>query len=325
MRKFNPDREELHLWEPYREITIRMKEGVTYYGLGDLLSHEDRYAIHDEETNMVTEAETKPLQPLPYGKVVIIGAKASNFDDDIINHPRVELWNSQEEHWTNKDLPINTRAVFFTKWVGHSTWGRIMADARKRNITVYNHEGTGMIAKQVRELLDISRLIAQPPPPEFPPVDKLPTYPTAIVYKPEQPTAAKLIIKEEVEMKPKSKTGGKVVPKLHRLHEFIDWNKSNTENADYLLKKAKELGIETTRASLAEHVGKIRRAGGHAPVKQGGYHPPVQSTMDLSVPLEIFDNAIKALHDVRAYIVATDKENARLKGKLEKFRKFFED
>lgn len=255
-------------------------------------------------------------KPLPYGKVVIVGAKASNFDDDIRNHPRVELWNSQEEHWTDKDLPINTRAVFFTKWVGHATWGRIMADARKRNITVFNHEGTGIIARQVRELLDLQRLREQPP--EFPAIPDLPLVELNTVTD-----KAKLLIKE-IEMTPKPKTGGVTIKKLFRLNEFIDWDKNNADNADILLKKAKELGIETTRDSLANHVGATRRKLGKTPTKPGGYHPRVVSTEE-GVAIDTLDTAIKALQDVRAYVVAVDKENAKLKAKLDKFRKFFED
>ena len=38
------------------------------------------------EMNMT---EYKPLQPLPFGNILIVGGKASNFDDELKTHPRV--------------------------------------------------------------------------------------------------------------------------------------------------------------------------------------------------------------------------------------------
>ena len=44
-----------------------------------------------------------------------------------------------------------------TRWIGHNSFGTILAEARKRHITMFNPEGTGIIAKQVKELLDMNK------------------------------------------------------------------------------------------------------------------------------------------------------------------------
>ena len=103
--------------------------------------------------------EVQPLQPLNGGLVLIVGAKASNFDEEIKTHPRVIIWDSQHEHWTSKDIPSNVRAVFVTRWIGHNAFSNLLSTARKRHITMFNPEGTGIIAKQVRELLSMTKQV----------------------------------------------------------------------------------------------------------------------------------------------------------------------
>lgn len=104
----------------------------------------------------------KPLQPLSGGVVLIVGVKPSNLDEEIKTHPRVVIWDSQQEHWTDKDMPANTRAVFMTRFLSHSAFGKITAEARKRNINIFNPEGTGLIARQVKELLSIGPKVEKP-------------------------------------------------------------------------------------------------------------------------------------------------------------------
>jgi len=235
---------------------------------------------------MMTNTEVKPLTPLSHGSVLIVGTKASNFSDELKNHPRVIMWDSQNENWTSKSLPDNVRAVFLTRFISHASFANIIADARKRNITIFSPEGTGIIAKQVKELLNM-----QGPMPVAVPA------PTPVV--------------ETVVDNSK----GKLKPLL----PFIDFTKPNVENARILFAKAKELGIQTSEASLAQLVGVQRRhASGVTGVPKS-----IQSKLDVSV--EMLDNAIKDLSDMRDYLIATVEENRLLKTKLNKFKSLIED
>lgn len=117
--------------------------------------------VYEGLKTMTTEA--KPLHALQDGVVVLVGVKASNFDDEIRTHPRVIMWDSQNEHWLNKNLPTNTRAVFMTRFIGHNAYDNIVKEARKRRITIFNPQGTGIIVKQVKELLNIGSTVAQLP------------------------------------------------------------------------------------------------------------------------------------------------------------------
>lgn len=164
----------------------------------------------------------KPLQPLSYGSIVIVGAKNSNFDRDITGNPRVIIWDSQDERWHGKNLPDNTRAVFMTRFISHSQTEMIIKEARKRQITLFNVDGTGIINKQVRELLGMTN--------------------QQLVEKIDQ-------VLEQKHIK------GKLTP----LISFIDFSKTNKENSSVLLAKALEFGITTTESSLAQLVVQQRR------------------------------------------------------------------
>lgn len=101
--------------------------------------------------------EGKALQPLTNGgTVLIVGVKSSNLDDEIRTHPRVTLWDSQNENWQGKSVPDNTRVIFMTRFISHRTSEMLLSEARKKQLTIFNPEGTGIIAKQVRELLAIT-------------------------------------------------------------------------------------------------------------------------------------------------------------------------
>jgi hypothetical protein len=228
----------------------------------------------------------KPLQPLSHGNILIVGAKASNFDEEILTHPRIILWSSQQEHWTNKDLPQNVRAVFVTRWIGHNAFGKILAEARRKQITMFNPEGTGQIAKQVKELLNMTKpaeVVVEPP-----------------VNSVQIPKTAK---------------------KLHLLLPFIDWNKSNSDNARFLMSgKLSELGLTSTFLSLSNFIGIERKKRSGIPLKP---YAPKTKTVDVSV--QILDNMVKELQDMRDFLVATTEENKSLKMRIEKFKKVLDN
>jgi flagellin-like hook-associated protein FlgL len=236
--------------------------------------------------------DVKPLQKLTHGSVLIVGGKASNFDDEIRTHPRIIMWDSQNQHWDGKELPQNVRAVFITRFIGHVAFGKILASARKRQLTIFNPEGTGMIVKQVRELLGLAK-------------------PTTVEIKPTMVTTTTPV-----------KTGGKTLKghsKLNDLMQFHDANKTIVENARLMFEKAKEQGIETTVGSLAQKVSVMRRKERGATVKVP--RPGVTRSAKMDVSVEILDNVIKELQDMRDYVVAVTKENEVLKSRIEKFKK----
>lgn len=243
--------------------------------------------------------EYKPLQPLPFGSVLIVGAKASNFDDEIKNHPRVAIWDSQQQSWTDKDLPSNTRAIFMTRFIGHGAFHKIVNEARKRHITVFNPDGTGKIVKQVKELLNMHKLG------DVPVKEMTVTTPTV------EPTV------------PPARIGPE--PKLPTLLQYVDWSKKNADNARVLLVKAAESGIQTTFMSLQQFVSRerIKRDGKIEVTSPKTVHTQkvkVKTPKEVDVSVQMLDGMIKELTDLRDFLVATVKENKDLKARVEKLR-----
>jgi len=235
--------------------------------------------------------ELKPLQPLTHGNVLIVGGKPSNFDDELRTHPRVIMWDSQHEHWTSKELPQNVRAVFVTRFVGHAAFTNIIKEARKKHITIFNPEGTGLIVKQVRELLAITRT----PTIE---IEETETMTTATAPKPH------------------------IMGKLDALMQFHDPSKNIKENARFMFEKANEMGIQTTTDSLAEKISRVRRKerGEVAIIPRPGARTVTKVKQKLDVSVEILDNMIKELQDMRDYLVAVTDENRNLKARIDKFK-----
>jgi hypothetical protein len=221
------------------------------------------------------------------------------------------MWDSQQEHWTNKDMPTNTRAVFMTRFIGHSSFEKIVSEARKRHITIFNPTGTGTIIKQVKELLAI-----QPPVTVRPTVSES-TVPTEVK------TMARPINSKSV---------------LHVFIPFMDFNLTNAENARRLIIKAAELNVTTTLHSLAQYTMVQRKKLGIAPVHvraktttrkivtraQIECVKSEQVVESVDVSVEILDNLIKGLQDMRAFLIATTKENRELRARVDKFKKAME-
>lgn len=219
------------------------------------------------------------MKPLTHGSVLIAGAKASNFGDDIKNHPRIIMWDSQDgsTRWAHKPVPENTQAILTTKWIGHAEFDNLMKEARRRRILMFPRLGTGQIAKMVIELLTVPK------------------------------------VEEEMEAIVNSQKG-----KLTPLVRFIDPEKTQKDNAIFLLAKAEELKIETNIASVTNLVYRKTKDTKKPEVT---LKPP----SNLDVVVGIFDNAIKELQDAREYIILVTEENRLLKARIEKFKKSLDE
>lgn len=260
------------------------------------------------------------LHPLPNGIVLIAGIRASTLSDEIRNHPRVRIWDDQHEHWYNKDVPANAKAIFFGRWIAHSAFHNIVKQAKKRGITLFNTEGANAINRQVKELLAMPAPVSVNEEPK--------AVQTFTVELPE--TQAEVTKMNERPM-PKNKQFGKLDP----LKPFIEVGKGDADNARVLYEKAQELGITTTFLSLTMLVRKIRlqREGKTIPVypkrsrvakKHGPRVVQADGSKELDVAVAVLDSAIKELTDVRAFLVQTVAENNKLKARFKKFREMFE-
>lgn len=224
----------------------------------------------------------KPLTPISGGVILIVGAKASNFDRDIREHRQVILWDSQDQRWHAQDLPTNARAVFITRFIGHAAFEKIIAEARKRRITIFNPTGTGIIARQVRELLGLTRETEVTTP---------------------QPTAQ---VKEiTVGTEQKKATTASVIRSLLNHDETI------SQNFERIMPELRKHNLPAKEASVKTTIGAELRKKKPAVKAQPKKEKP--STASKSDVIQILDEAIMSLQLVREEVIRLTELQTTLK------------
>lgn len=104
--------------------------------------------------------------------------------------------------------------------------------------------------------------------------------------------------------------------RLKELIAQVDFNRSNADEARRLLGIAVEKGIKTTHGSLAQAIAQARRKTGRTAVPTS-----VRSQLDVSV--ELLEEMIKNLGDMRDFIIATTEENRLLRTRVAKIEAAF--
>lgn len=294
------------------EILRGVKNGIAYYGLGD------------QNTNYFKEIEMdtqpKPLQPLTYGNILIIGTKVNNFADEIKNHPRVIMWESSDRTgYANKIIPTNVRAIFMTRFIGHDAAVKLLKEARNRGMTTFHPEGTGQIAKQVRELLGLNKQEQKE--------TEQPTVTTTHEVK--LPQTVEEVIKEETPVA-HSITHGQQ-GKLQPIHKYHRPELTKLEAARIMFAEAEKLGIQTTLASVVQLVYVMRRKAAGEPTRTYRRGPKPSSVpmkeakvAETDVVVVLLDRLVGEMRDIRQYLVETVAENKKLRAKMDNFRKMFE-
>jgi len=83
--------------------------------------------------------------------VAVIGARVSNVGEELWNNPRCVFL--QGDVVVSRGLPVNTRAVVFTRFLGHTAFKVIMDQVRRRKLAVYPMQGTGQLKRTLATLL----------------------------------------------------------------------------------------------------------------------------------------------------------------------------
>lgn len=126
------------------------------------------------------------------GLITVIGARESNVPE-YWNHPNCAFLSGDEA--VKRGLPKNTRAVVFTRWVGHIAFKAILNMARKHDLRAYPIQGTGQLKRTLAGLLEPPRqpVVMAKATPAFvpPPVPELASpEPETFVVEPEAPELA---------------------------------------------------------------------------------------------------------------------------------------
>jgi hypothetical protein len=171
------------------------------------------------------------------GQVLVIGSKNTAWEPYREN-AQLRFWSGdtveiqRELRAFNNRLPDNVRAIILSRFLSHTTKRVILADAKKRRLSIFDNKGDGEITKILDEILH----------PE-PPVNSRPA-PEISVPPPAPP----------------QKFGRGELIKF--VTENIQPGGTIAQEADRLLKLAAERRFQTTRNSIAYRVAVTRRALG---------------------------------------------------------------
>lgn len=217
---------------------------------------------------------------LSAGGVAVVLMGTGGFVKEYANDPQVKFIDCKQTHQTilPSIVPENTKVILFTE--GVPQWHRTWAFsyAQRKKIPYLTRKSNQAVYDTIKGFFDEGK--------------------------------PKVTIEEVKENQEKGR--------MKRLIEFIDWKKSNAENAKVLLRKAAEMNIKTTEASCAQLVSKERRSRGQTAVPKS-----IRSKLDVSV--ELLDSTIKDLTSMRDYLIEVTEENRILKQKVEKFKKALDD
>lgn len=254
------------------------------------------------------------------GRVLIVGGLNKAWES-YRKFPQLEFWSGEQKDiqrfLRTRDIPENCKAVVISRFISHSELNRILAQARKRGVTLFPNKNDGEVANLLEEMTCHLRNGATMTVTETKanPVDSVNTN----------------------HILPPKKMGGHQPSKLHVLIPFMDFSQSDITNARALFKKAEELKVTTTVNSLAQFVRVHRRKVGAAPSPLSRPTHPKRTTPNerkevksesgsqLDITVQMLDSLIKDLQGMRDYLISVTDENNQLKAKFAAFKSLFKE
>jgi hypothetical protein len=89
------------------------------------------------------------------GLILVVGTRTTNIADEWRQHPRVVCWDSTNATTARNDVPTNTRAIIYTRWVSHQLTDRLIKTARDRKLTLFPMSTTHQINDKIAEVLGV--------------------------------------------------------------------------------------------------------------------------------------------------------------------------
>jgi hypothetical protein len=197
----------------------------------------------------LSREELMDVQLAPDEVIVVIGARVSNVGEALWNNPRCAYLDGADA--VKRGLPQRTRAVVFTRYVGHVDFKSILNEARQRKLAMFPIQGTGQLKLTLNALLTnaMPTVTADPPVshekrvlPEFSPVVPEEPEPPA----PEAPEPAKVFQRGDVTAWVREHfTPGLKFADIVRLaaQQKVPYKDSSISAAFYAIRRERELAV----------------------------------------------------------------------------------
>lgn len=248
------------------------------------------------------------------GRCLIVGGETKDLPKIYQEHPQLLIWDDNQQNITNKEVPSNVKIIMYSRWVSHDTAKKLSVAANNLHAIKFPMLKTREIKTLLTEFMqaDASDKIDEKE------IENLIEQQNSI---PEEPA-----IKHDEEITEMPKQTKKISAKgdLQRfIARNIDINKNYKvkgaikEEANRLIAKAKNEGLPTTIASLANGIGQFVR-GKNKPLTKS-----TQSVDDFSELDKLIEDAISAMKLIQEHLPKVRKETEKLRGMKEKVMKLF--
>lgn len=201
------------------------------------------------------------------GRILVVGGEMSNLPPTFRDHPAILIWDDDKQGFQSKEVPSNTKAILYNRWVSHATAARLSDAARKTGAIKFPMLRTREIKTLLSEIVNEERHlpadVAEPTPREI----------AAVVHQHEQ-EEARMEEQENAKVTHPGKKGTLIGFVAKNLALNTDWTQKGTisREAERLLALAEKEHISTTIGSVKECVSRVVRSLGK-PTSHAGGHP----------------------------------------------------
>lgn len=265
------------------------------------------------------------------GRILVVGGGLGDLPPRYREHPSILLWDDDRQGMVRKEVPQNTKAILFSRWVSHATAHKLNEAAKQLHALKFPMLRSREIKALLSEVISEEKVLpADIPEPTVAEVEKVIAAQEAIAQQKEL---------ESMPVVQPGKKGTLVGFVAKNLNLETDWTQkgSLTREGERIYALAEKEGVSTTPASVLQCVrtivkslGKptfLRRAPHAAKVKT-----PRQSKKKLTVvgtftssnnddftELErLMEEAMTAIRLVQEHLPKVRSETERLRGLRQK-------
>ena len=104
------------------------------------------------------------------GTVLVVGARAHHFPDQLRNHQRVIIWDSMDPDRDKNPVPASVRVIVCLRFMRHQQFAMLQRYAKKNHcLLMPGLNNIGEIKDMLTQALELTPTEPPPPPPEPPP------------------------------------------------------------------------------------------------------------------------------------------------------------
>lgn len=184
------------------------------------------------------------------GRILVVGGGLHDLPQKYHDHPALLLWDDDRQGFQSKEVPQNTKAILYNRWVSHATAARLSMAAQQLHALKYPMLRTREIKMLLSEIVEEEKQL---------PIDApIPTPKEIETVRHQQEVQEQEVEKEHMQVQPGRK--GVVVGFVAKnLNLNTDWTEKGamTREGERIFAIAQKENVKTTIGSITECVRKI--------------------------------------------------------------------